>query len=260
MADNSVWDNLYRTTSNVVFTAQKFNSSMSGVNREFEQTRRYPRTYVQGTIAATVSATSVSFNFTSGSHLFHNGKKYATLTKVPFAAADATGTYRVILDASTFTPRKTQTAALFAAGHANRELAKVRWNAGALSQLVNKVPKGGPTRCVLFSYNGTVMTGVRVGGFAFEIPWKCRPLKAKLDGGTSPSGRAQIWDMNIGGASIFTAANRVRLAAGSKTGSQSSFSLGSFDVNDVLTFDVDQCGSARSGANVTAQLNLLVMG
>ncbi|MCI0559884.1 MAG: hypothetical protein MN733_15445 [Nitrososphaera sp.] len=67
---------------------------------------------------------------------------------------------------------------------------------------------------------------------------------------TAPTGASLIIDLNRNGTSIFGGTKLV-IAAGTQSGSQSTFTLTTVAVNDRLTADIDQIGSTLPGQTVT---------
>lgn len=72
----------------------------------------------------------------------------------------------------------------------------------------------------------------------------------------APTGAAIIVDINRNGSSIWgaTPANRLTIADGLQSGSQTAFDTATLAEGDVLTPDIDQIGSTVGGADLTIQL------
>src|SRR6185436_15308144 len=66
---------------------------------------------------------------------------------------------------------------------------------------------------------------------------------------SGPTGADLIFDINIGGTSIWasTQSNRIKITAGSTTGTQTSFDTATFVAGDELSIDIDQIGSTFAG-------------
>lgn len=66
---------------------------------------------------------------------------------------------------------------------------------------------------------------------------------------TAPTGAAIICDINKNGSSIWASnqANRITIADGATSGSQTSFDTTTFTDGDTLTLDVDAVGSTTAG-------------
>lgn len=105
---------------------------------------------------------------------------------------------------------------------------------------------------------GTLTTGTNKSA---EIPWTgptgtIKSIDARVK--TAPTDADLILDINIDGTSIWasTQANRVKIAAGATTGTQTSFDDTSIADGEVLTIDIDQVGSTIAGANLTVALEI----
>ena len=73
---------------------------------------------------------------------------------------------------------------------------------------------------------------------------------------TAPTGANIIIDINRNGTSLWsvTPDNRLQIADGSQSGTQTSFDTASLNEGDTLTIDIDQTGSTNAGAGLTVQL------
>jgi hypothetical protein len=73
---------------------------------------------------------------------------------------------------------------------------------------------------------------------------------------TAPVGAHLILDINKNGASLWasTPANKLRINAGSQSGTQTNFDVITLADGSILTLDVDQVGSTTAGADLTVQL------
>lgn len=76
--------------------------------------------------------------------------------------------------------------------------------------------------------------------------------KVTLHAGTAPVGQALIVDVNANGASVFTAANRPKIADGATDGSAvPDVEADTVAPNQTITVDVDQVGSGTAGSDLT---------
>jgi len=75
---------------------------------------------------------------------------------------------------------------------------------------------------------------------------------------TPPTGADLIVDVNKNGTSIWasTQANRVKIAAGDYSGSQTSFDTTAVSVGDIFTIDIDQIGSTVKGSDLTVVITI----
>lgn len=74
---------------------------------------------------------------------------------------------------------------------------------------------------------------------------------------TAPTTQAIIFDINLNGTTIWTTqGNRVQIAAGANTGTQSTFDTTTFASGDYFTIDIDQVGSGTAGAQAVVRLNV----
>lgn len=74
---------------------------------------------------------------------------------------------------------------------------------------------------------------------------------------TGPTGAALVFDINKNGTTIWTTqGNRLTIAAGETTGTQTSFDVATFVEGDLLTIDIDTVGSAIAGQDITVVLRL----
>jgi hypothetical protein len=81
-------------------------------------------------------------------------------------------------------------------------------------------------------------------------------VKAFIYAKTGPTGAALICDINLNGTSIWNSnqSNRIQIAAGSQSGTQTSFDTTTVTEGDILTIDTDQIGSTVAGQDVTVEL------
>lgn len=74
---------------------------------------------------------------------------------------------------------------------------------------------------------------------------------------TVPSGAALIFDINKNGSTIWaTQGNRLQIASGQSTGTQTSFDTTALVANDRLDIDIDQIGSSVAGSDITVELTI----
>lgn len=112
------------------------------------------------------------------------------------------------------------------------------------------IPKGYGSTVV-----GTLTTGTSVTPVHVVIADQTI-TKAYANVKTAPTGASILIDINVNGTSIWatTQANRLAIAAGATSGTQTSFDTTSLSENDVLTIDLDQVGSTTAGADLTIVL------
>ena len=106
-----------------------------------------------------------------------------------------------------------------------------------------------------FTVVGTLVTGTNVTP-ALIVHNALTISKAYAYVKTAPTGAAILIDINKNGTSIWnvTPANRLSIAAGAQTGSQTSFDSTTLAENDILTIDIDTIGSTVAGADITIEL------
>lgn len=77
---------------------------------------------------------------------------------------------------------------------------------------------------------------------------------------TGPTGASLLFDIYKNGVSIWnvTQANRLAIASGATTGTQTSFDTITLSQGDQLTIDIDQVGSSVSGQDITVVLSCLL--
>ncbi|MEM2352056.1 MAG: hypothetical protein QXT26_06580, partial [Thermoproteota archaeon] len=98
-------------------------------------------------------------------------------------------------------------------------------------------------KTVVFSYGGNAVVGQSVVP-AFICPCSAIIVKAYAYAITAPQGSALIFDINKNGTTIWTNQdNRLRILAGSNSGSQTNFDVRTLSEGDVITLDIDQVGS-----------------
>jgi len=72
---------------------------------------------------------------------------------------------------------------------------------------------------------------------------------------TAPTGASLIVDINKNGTTIWaTQGNRLTVAAGATSGSQTAFDTTALATDDALTLDIDQIGSTIPGSSLTVTL------
>lgn len=102
-----------------------------------------------------------------------------------------------------------------------------------------------------------VTTGVSKTN-VLTVPSACTIAKVYAYAKTGPVGAAIIMDINVNGVSIWasTPANRIQIASGAVSGTQTSFDTTALVENDILTIDIDQIGSSTPGKDVTVTLKV----
>lgn len=84
-------------------------------------------------------------------------------------------------------------------------------------------------------------------------PFLATVLRATAYVKTAPVGADIVIDINVGGVSILSIA-KLRIPAGSKDGSTTSFATTSLVTDNVLTIDLDSVGTTTPGADLTVIL------
>lgn len=139
-----------------------------------------------------------------------------------------------------------------------------RLAAGTVGQVLKT---GGPGASPSWISANPVAVWTRPGTLAVEriaprlyVPFACTIVKAYATIYTAPTGQAAIFDIHKGGVSIWatTPANRVQIAAGAYTGTQTSFDTVTLAEGDQLDAYIDQVGSSAAGADLTIQLKVAV--
>lgn len=107
-----------------------------------------------------------------------------------------------------------------------------------------------------FPYPGTLQTGTNVTRTPIIIPFNVNVKKAFARIMTAPTGASVIVDINRNGTSIWNTnqANRLTIAAGANSASQTSFDTTSLSEGDYLTLDIDQIGSTVAGVDLIVEL------
>jgi hypothetical protein len=116
-------------------------------------------------------------------------------------------------------------------------------------------------RCVrqaVWYVSGTLSTGTNKSA---EIVYRgpaATILRADARVKTAPSGAAIIFDINVGGTSIWATnqSNRLQIAAGNTSGTQTNFDTTTITDGSVITIDIDQVGSSTPGESATVLLQL----
>lgn len=102
----------------------------------------------------------------------------------------------------------------------------------------------------MFSYEGSLSTAS--GELEIAIPGDFTIDHVYLRANTAPTGAAIIVDVNKNGATIFTdQGNRPQIAAGENSSTLGTPDVTTLELNDYLTFDIDQIGSSEGGKNLT---------
>jgi len=115
-----------------------------------------------------------------------------------------------------------------------------------------------PIRRILIWFKpGDVTTGTNISA-RIDLPYAGTIKKTRAYAKTAPTGADLIFDINKNGTSIWnsTQSNRVKIAASSNTGSQTSFDTTSISVDDYFTIDIDQIGSTVAGSDITVELEI----
>jgi hypothetical protein len=115
------------------------------------------------------------------------------------------------------------------------------------------------TRQATWFYMGTLIIGTNTSAeFVYRGPTgTIKRADARVK--TAPTGANIICDINKNGASIWTTqANRVTIAAGAASGTQTTFDITTISDGDVLTMDVDQVGATIAGVSLTVLLEIEV--
>lgn len=84
-------------------------------------------------------------------------------------------------------------------------------------------------------------------------------VKAYAGVKTAPTGAAVLIDLNKNGSSIWnsTQGNRLTIADGATSGSQTSFDVTTLAEGDLLSMDIDQIGSTTAGEDLTVALKCI---
>lgn len=98
---------------------------------------------------------------------------------------------------------------------------------------------------------GTSLTPILIATRALTI------VKAYANVKTAPTDAAIIVDINKNGTTIWsTQANRLQVAAGATSGTETDFDVTTLAEGDILTMDIDQVGSTVAGADLTVTLKV----
>lgn len=110
----------------------------------------------------------------------------------------------------------------------------------------------------VFSIAGAVTTGTNKAP-SIVMPRSGTIVKAYAYARTAPVGADLIFDVNKNGTTIWsTQANRVKVADGANSGTQTSFDVTSLVEGDRLDLDIDQVGSGTAGSDVTVEVKVAV--
>lgn len=91
------------------------------------------------------------------------------------------------------------------------------------------------------------------------VPYAGTIVKAYAYARTAPTGAALIFDINKNGTTIWSdQGDRIQIAAGANTGTETSFGVSSLVENDRLDIDVDQVGSSVAGSDITVEVKIRV--
>jgi len=111
------------------------------------------------------------------------------------------------------------------------------------------------TPTIVFAVPGTCTTGVKA--CRFTVPFACTISKAYAICQTGPTGADLIFDIHLNGTTIWTTTgNRVKIADGTYTGTQTSFDSTALVENDYLELYIDQVGSTAAGGDITVELKV----
>lgn len=111
-------------------------------------------------------------------------------------------------------------------------------------------------KTIVFNIPGTAVA-VANAAPSFIIPFSCKIVKAYGYSRTAPTGASLIFDIHKNGTTIWTTqGNRLTIAAGANTGTQTSFDVTALVEHDRLDLHVDQIGSTVAGADITIQLTV----
>lgn len=123
------------------------------------------------------------------------------------------------------------------ASHAGGGADKLKYTRQILWFDLTAVIATGADKSATIVYRGPTLTLVR---------WDMRAKTAPVDA-------AMIFDVNVGGTSLWdsTQANRPTIADGANSGTGTSFDTTTLSDGDVLTLDYDQIGSGIAGGQVT---------
>jgi hypothetical protein len=113
------------------------------------------------------------------------------------------------------------------------------------------------TKRILVWGAGYPAVGTKVSA-TYTLPWAGTITKAYANVVTAPSGAAILIDINRNGTTIWsTQSNRLTIADGATSGTQTSFNTTAVFENDVITMDIDQIGSSASGVRLTVELVII---
>lgn len=114
-------------------------------------------------------------------------------------------------------------------------------------------------KTIVFSYAGNAVVEQSVVP-AFICPCSAVIIKAYAYAIIAPQGASLIFDINKNGTTIWTNQdNRLRILAGSNSGSQTNFDVRTLSEGDVITLDIDQVGSTTPGGKITVELKLATL-
>lgn len=89
------------------------------------------------------------------------------------------------------------------------------------------------------------------------LPYDVVFKKVTANARTGPTGKDAIFDINLNGTTIWaTQANRITIADGKTSGSQTAFDTAGASAGDILSIDIDQIGSGTPGKGVTIVLSM----
>ena len=115
------------------------------------------------------------------------------------------------------------------------------------------------TRQAVWYVSGVLTTGANK---SFEVIYRGPNATIKTADAhvkAAPVGAALVFDINIDGTTIWsTQANRLTIADGATSGTQTTFNTTAVVAGNSLTMDIDTIGSGTAGTSVTVLLEMEV--
>lgn len=121
---------------------------------------------------------------------------------------------------------------------------------------MKRVSSNASVKLLVWYRSGNLITGIEVGPRIY-VPFSAILSKANAYIKTVSSGSDIIIDINKNGNSIFTEA--MTIVEGNNTISKTSFSNSDVNEDDYFTIDIDQVGSTTTGADLTVELEMLLL-
>jgi hypothetical protein len=114
------------------------------------------------------------------------------------------------------------------------------------------------TRQVVFYLPGTLETGSNQSAEVVYRGPTATIVRADGRVKTAPKDEAILFDVHVNGTSLWeaTQANRLTIAAGATSGTQTAFDTTTISDGDTITLDTDQVGSSEAGEAATVLLEL----